>query len=175
MFFITGWKVVGGLPKKEKKYVLIVAPHTSYWDFPVGVGARSIIRLKSRFLIKAELFKNPVLAWVFRLMGGIPVDRGNKNNNIVDIVKAEFDKHEEFCVTITPEGTRSKVHKWKTGFHRIARAAGVPIVMVSFDFKKKTVELLEPFYPTDDLEADMNYILNYYRGITAKHPELGVT
>lgn len=174
VFKIVGWKVKGGLPKDVKKYVIIVAPHTSYWDFPIGVAARSIIRLRSHFLIKAEMFRNPILAKVFRWLGGIPVDRGNKHNNIVDLVAAEFDKREEFCITITPEGTRAKVYKWKTGFHRIARAAGVPIVMVGFDFKHKFVELLEPFYPTEDLEADLEHIQKYYKGLTGKHPHLGV-
>lgn len=174
VFRLVGWEVKGALPADVKKFVMIVAPHTSYWDFPIGIASRSILNLKGHFLIKAELFKNPVSAWFFRLLGGIPVDRSSKDNNFVDTLAEEYIKREEFCIVITPEGTRAKVGKWKTGFHRIARAANVPILMVAFDFKEKFVEVKEPFYPTQDTEKDIQHIMSYYRGVSGKHPELGI-
>lgn len=174
MYKITGWKIDGKLPEDIKKYVLIVAPHTSVWDFPVGLGARSILGLKTKFLGKKELFKNPIVGAVLKWMGGIPVDRGNRNNGIVDTVVKHFNENDEFVVTLTPEGTRKYAKRWKTGFHRMAKQANVPILMVSFDFKTKTVAFLDPFYPTDDVNADLEYIQNYYRGITGKIPEFGV-
>jgi len=174
MYKVIGWKVIGGLPEKEKKYVLIVAPHTSYWDFPIGLAARSILYLKTKFLIKIEAFKNPFVAAILRSMGGIPVERGNKNNGIVDAAVKYFSENDEFVLTLAPEGTRKRVKKFKSGFYRIAKQADVPIVMVSFDFKTKIVEFLKPFYLTNNLEADMEHILNYYRDKTAMVPEQGV-
>ncbi|MEP5791793.1 MAG: lysophospholipid acyltransferase family protein [Cyclobacteriaceae bacterium] len=171
-FWITGWKVVGKRPDIAK-YVLIVAPHTSNWDFFVGVAARSISYLRSDFLAKNSLFKIPIVGWVLKKMGGHAVDR-SKNSNMVDQVVDLYHQHDEFVVTITPEGTRSYVPKWKTGFYRIADKANVPIVMVGFDFPNKQVIYREPFYPTGDMESDMEVILDYFRQIKGKHPENGV-
>jgi 1-acyl-sn-glycerol-3-phosphate acyltransferase len=174
MFKITGWKIVGGMPENEKKFVLIVAPHTSFWDFPVGLSTRAILRLNTKFLGKKELFKNPLVGTILKWMGGIPVDRGNRSNGIVDSVVKHFNQNEEFVVTITPEGTRAYAKRWKTGFYRIAKEAKVPIVMVGFDFERKIVEMCEPFYPTEDMDKDMENILEYFRSMIGKNPELGV-
>lgn len=172
MYKITGWKIKGGRPTIPK-YILIVAPHTSYWDFPVGWAAKTILRLKGVFLGKAELFKTPVIGWILKKMGGVPVDR-SRNTKLVDFVADLFKKYDELAVVLTPEGTRSYVPKWKTGFYYMAITSNVPIVMVGFDFKKKVVELNDPFYPTGNLDEDIAFIMSYYRGITGKHPELGV-
>ena len=77
-------------------------------------------------------------------------------------------------MAIAPEGTRKYVPKWKTGFYHIAKKAQVPIVMVGFDYELKIVEFREPFYPSDNMEKDMEEIMSYFRGFTGKHPELGV-
>ena len=174
MYKIAGWKVTGKLPEQEKKYIMIVAPHTSLWDFPVGLGARAILKFKAKFLAKKELFKNPVVGAILKIMGGIPVDRGNRNNGIVDSVVKHFTDNDEFIVALTPEGTRDYVKRWKTGFYRIAKQANVPIVMVGFDFKNKAAEFRDPFYLTDDMDKDLEFILDYFRGIKGKNPELGV-
>lgn len=172
IYKITGWSISGNLPAL-KKYLIIVAPHTSYWDFPVGIAARSILRLKSGFLAKGELFKNPIVGGVLKAMGGIPVNR-SANTNLVDAVVKLYNESEEMVVTITPEGTRAYVPKWKTGFYYIAKNAEIPIVMIGFDFARKLVDVREPFYATGKLEEDMEVILDYFRGFTAKHPENGV-
>ena len=174
MYKLTGWKVVGKLSETEKKCVMIVAPHTSLWDFPVGLGSRAILGFEAKYLAKKELFKNPIIGFLLKAIGGIPVDRGNKSNGIVDSVVKYFDDNEEFIVALTPEGTRKYVKRWKTGFYRIAKQANVPIVMVGFDFKRKVVEFMDPFYLTDDMDADLEHIQTYFRGITGRNPELGV-
>ena len=156
-----------------KKFVLIVAPHTSNWDFFVGIAARSILRLKSKYLAKNSLFNIPVVGWLLSKLGGFPVDR-SKNSNMVEQVAEMFSKKDRLVVTLTPEGTRSYVPKWKTGFYWIAHQANVPIVMVGFDYRNKTVEVKEPFYPTGDIEKDLPKILKYYRSIRGKYPENGV-
>ena len=171
-FQFFGWKLVGSKPDL-KKYVVIVAPHTSNYDFFVGLAARSISGLKSNFLAKKSLFTIPLVGWIMKSFGGFPVDRARKTN-LVDQVVELYGSQDEFVITITPEGTRSYSPDWKTGFYRIAIKANIPIVMVSFDFDKKIVEYLDPFSPTGDLEADLEYIKSYYRAKKGKHPEKGV-
>ncbi len=171
-FWIFGWKLIGGKPDL-RKYIVIVAPHTSNYDFFVGIAARSLSGLKSYFLAKNSLFTIPLVGWVMKAIGGVPVDR-SKNTKLVDQVVALYEKHEEFIITITPEGTRSYVPNWKTGFYRIAVQANIPIVMVGFDFERRIVEYREPFYPTGALEDDMEMILAYYRKFKGRHPEKGV-
>ena len=156
-----------------KKYVLIVAPHTSNWDFFVGIAARSILKLRSKYLAKNSLFRIPVVGWLLTQLGGFPVDR-SRHSNLVEQVAEMFRNRDKLVVTLTPEGTRSYVPKWKTGFYWIAHQANVPIVMVGFDYGNKIVEVKPPFYPTGDIEKDLPFILNYYRSIKGKHPENGV-
>lgn len=172
MYRIFGWKVVGQKPDLPK-YIIIVAPHTSNIDFFVGVGARSIARIKSSYLAKKELFKIPLVGWYLKAVGGVAVDR-SKNTNLVDQVVDIFNSKEEFTITITPEGTRSYVEKWKTGFWHIAKNANVPIVMVAFDYGKKTVFIEEPLYTGESKEQDIETMMEYYRGVKGKRPELGV-
>ena len=171
-FWLFGWRIVGHKPD-AKKYIVIVAPHTSNWDFLVGLAAKHIVELHSDFLGKKSLFTIPVLGWFMKSIGGHPVDR-SRNSNIVDQVVDLFNKHEEFVVALAPEGTRSYVSKWKTGFYHIAYKAEIPIAMVGFDYEKKVVEFKELFYPTGDLEKDMEDILSYFRTVRGKNPEKGV-
>ncbi len=175
ILWALGWKIDGWPPQDTKKYVLIVAPHTSNWDFFLGVAARSVTYIKSGYLVKAELFKYVPVAWFLRVTGGIPVQRNHPKNNIVQQVVQRFDEAEEMVVTITPEGTRKKVGPWKTGFYRIAAGAKIPILLVAFDFGTKTVRFLEEFHPTGDMHKDVDYIRSRFVGIKGKRPELGVS
>lgn len=171
-FKVTGWKIKGRLPD-EKKFVLIVAPHTSMWDYFVGLAGRSLFRLKSNFLVKDSLYKMPVVGWFLKVTGGYGVDR-SKHTGMVDQAVELFNKKERFVLTITPEGTRSLVDKWRTGFYWTAVKAKVPIVMVGFDYENRVVEMRPPFYPTGDIEKDMKTMMDYFRTIKGKHPEKGV-
>jgi 1-acyl-sn-glycerol-3-phosphate acyltransferase len=170
-FKIFGWKANGRLPDL-KKYICLVAPHTSNWDFIVGVAARSILRVhKAKFLGKSQLFKKPY-GWIFRGIGGIPVYR-DKSHDMVDQVTAVIKNSDEFILAIAPEGTRKKVAKLKTGFWYIAKTASIPIVPVGFDYKKKEVIVGPLLYPTD-LDKDMSTLMAFYHGIHGKNPELGL-
>jgi 1-acyl-sn-glycerol-3-phosphate acyltransferase len=171
-FRLFGWKVIGEKPDL-KKYLIIVAPHTSNFDFIVALAAKHIIELKSDFLGKKSLFTFPILGWFMKSIGGHPVDRSRKTN-LVDQVVELYSTHDEFVLAIAPEGTRSYVPKWKTGFYHIAHKAGVPIFMVGLDYTRKVVELRGIFEPTGDIEGDMNEILGYFRTVTGKVPEKGV-
>ena len=117
-----------GNPPKIKKYMITVAPHTSGWDFLVGIAAKNIVRLEGQFLGKKSLFDLPVIGQVMRYCGGHPVNRTTKSN-VVDNVAELFQKNEEFVMVIAPEGTRTYQKEWKTGFYFIALKAKVPIVM----------------------------------------------
>jgi len=166
---ILGFKLVGEYPKKLKKYIIIGAPHTSWYDFVLGVLVRSITQENLNFIAKSSLFKAP-FGFIFRVLGGMPVDR-SKSNNLVDAIIQLFDEKEELKLALSPEGTRKKVDKWKTGFYHIAKGANVPIVMFTFDFGKKQVELSKPYYLTDDKEKDFAYFYDFYKDVKGKHPE----
>ena len=175
LYKLSGWKVQGKKPEL-KKYVIIVAPHTSNWDFFVGWGARNVIGFYPNFLAKKELFKIPLVGWFLSAIGGVPVDRKSKRKSmqLVDQVVDLYKEREEFIMTITPEGTRSYSPKWKTGFYRIAVQAEVPIVKIGFDYATKTVFVDKPFYPSGDMEKEMEEIKDYFRQFTGKNPEDGV-
>ncbi|RZS90725.1 1-acyl-sn-glycerol-3-phosphate acyltransferase [Aquimarina brevivitae] len=166
---ILGWKIIGHFdPATTKKCVVIVVPHTSWHDFTIGILIRQIIDLKISFLGKKELFKWP-FGWYFKKVGGIPLDR-TPGQNKVDAIAQLFEDKEVLRLALAPEGTRKKVTEWKTGFYHIAKAAQVPIVMVAFDFGNKCCKISDPFYPTDDQEADMKFMYAYYKGVKGKVP-----
>ncbi|MFY0599316.1 MAG: 1-acyl-sn-glycerol-3-phosphate acyltransferase [Cyclobacteriaceae bacterium] len=171
-FWLLGWKVVGNRPD-VKKYVLIVAPHTSNWDFFVGLCARSISDLQSRFLIKDSITKIPIVGSIIYALGGRGVDRSRKTH-LVDQVVELFDKEEEFVMTIAPEGTRSYNPDWKTGFYRIAMNANVPIQLVSFDFRKRIVEYGKLMYPSGNVETEIEEIKNHYKTVIGRNADKGV-
>ncbi|OIQ16032.1 1-acyl-sn-glycerol-3-phosphate acyltransferase [Lacinutrix sp. MedPE-SW] len=168
-FKLLGWKVVGNttMSKKEiKKAVIIAAPHTSWHDFYIGVLLRKVIDIKTNFVGKKELFIWP-FGYYFRALGGVPLNRSKNENKVQAIAKA-FKNKEEFRITFAPEGTRNKVEKWRTGFYYIAKEANVPIIMFTLDFKNKQNVVSQPFYPTDDMEADFNYMYSFYKGVIGK-------
>ncbi|MEZ4802695.1 MAG: 1-acyl-sn-glycerol-3-phosphate acyltransferase [Gelidibacter sp.] len=171
-FKLLGWKVVGNTTLSKdtvKKAVLIAAPHTSNYDFFIALLLRQVVGIKSNFVGKKELFVWP-LGYYFRSIGGAPLDR-TPGQNKVQAIAALFEKKEEFRLAISPEGTRKKVNEWKTGFYYIAKAANVPIIMFTLDFGKKQNAISEPFYLTDNFEADLRFIKDFFRGVKGKIPE----
>lgn len=169
---VLGWKIAGNLSMSKdsiKKAVIIAAPHTSWHDFYIGIFLRRVLDIKTNFVGKKELFIWP-FGYYFKAVGGVPLNRST-NENKVEAIAKEFKKHEEFRITFAPEGTRKKVEKWRTGFYYIAKEANVPIIMFTLDFKNKTNTISEPFYPTDDIEADFEYMHSFFKGIIGKKPE----
>ena len=173
ILFLAGWRVEGDIPADVRKFVVIAAPHTSGWDFPLGILSRAVLGRNIRFLGKKSLFKPP-LGYIMRALGGYPVDR-TRRNSLVDQVVEIFDRHEDFSIALAPEGTRSKVNSFKTGFYFIARGAGIPVIPVKFDYASKVIHFGEPFYPTDDMEADLEFLWNYFKGVKGRNPELGIS
>lgn len=171
-FKVLGWKVVGNTNMSQdtiKKAVLIAVPHTSWHDFFIGLLLRQVTGVKANFIGKKELFVGP-LGWYLKSIGGAPVDRGSKENKVEAIARL-FEERDEFRLALAPEGTRKKVDKWRTGFYYIAKAAKVPIIMFSLDFGNKQNKISEPFYPTDDIEADFAFMRKFFEGVKGKIPE----
>ena len=148
------------------KSVIIVVPHTSWLDFFVGLFCRSIIGLEMNFVGKKELFVFP-FHYYFKWLGGEPIDR-SANKNHVDSIASIFEKRKEFRLAIAPEGTRKKVHQWKTGFYYIALQAQVPIIPVAFDYKKREVVLHDAFYPSGNIEKDIEFLQKLFIGVEGK-------
>ena len=159
-----GWRIKGWMSPEVKKCVIIVVPHTSWVDFVTGVFARGAIGLDMHFVAKMELFRFPFGAY-FRWMGGSPLNR-QKNENKVDAIAGLFCKREIFRLAIAPEGTRTKVNSWKTGFYYIALKANVPVIAVAFDYGKKEVKLAAPFYLTGNIEKDFEVLEENYEDVT---------
>jgi len=155
---LTGWKLVGRMPD-EPKFIIIGAPHTSNWDAIAASLAMLASGFRYTFLIKKEWFFWPMGPFV-RSLGGFPVDR-SKGSNVVDQVVALFESQEKMCVGFPPEGTRSKVEKYKTGYLRTAYAAKVPIFICAFDGPNKQVVLDRLFPLTGNLKED-NLALKAY-------------
>ncbi len=166
---ILNWKMKGNISPEIKKCVIIVAPHTSWHDFYMGLLVRRLLKVEISYLGKKELFKPP-FGWYFRWMGGIAVNRDSRENKVEAIAKI-FNSREVFRLALSPEGTRKKVEKWKTGFYFIAKEASVPIINVAFDYGEKEVLISKPFYPTNNPEEDLKKIFSFYDGVKGKIPE----
>jgi 1-acyl-sn-glycerol-3-phosphate acyltransferase len=170
---LIGWKIIVEIPSDLKKYVVAVAPHTSWKDFFLGLIVRSAIGRHIYYLGKKELFDSP-LGFFFWWTGGRPVDRKHKTGLVDQVVKL-FAGHEEFAIGIAPEGTRKKVTDLKTGFYFIAKKAGVPIIPCLFDYGHKTVHFMKPFYTTTDSEKDLDTIWGFYQGVIGANAEFSVS
>ncbi|MEJ6772621.1 MAG: lysophospholipid acyltransferase family protein [Porticoccaceae bacterium] len=157
---IIRWRVVGSIPTDQRKYVLIVAPHTSNWDFVLFVLAVSVLRLKPSVLIKSTLFVGP-LGWFLRYCGGIPVNR-SQASSLVSYIASIYQENEDFVLIVTPEGTRSPNANWKRGFHHVATAAQVPIVIVYVDSVIKTIGVEGMMEPSDDVDGDLIKLKKFF-------------
>ena len=165
---IFGWQL-DAKPPVEKKYILIGAPHTSNWDFPLGLLTFWTLDVKIYWVAKIQMFRGP-LHYIFTALGGIPVNRA-ASHGFIDQVAKKIKQTEEMALAISPEGTRSKTKYWKSGFYYIAMAANVPICLGYINYKNKTLGLGSALYPSGDIEADMKIISDFYADIEGKRPE----
>lgn len=166
---LIGWTSIGS-KVSTPKYVLIGAPHTSNWDFPLMLLVVLELRLQLFWMGKNTLFPFP-FAGLMKWLGGIPINRAKSHNVVYEIV-SQFKNNDNFVVLVPPEGTRSKVSEWKTGFYHIANNAGVPILTGYVDAEKKEAGFADFFYPTGDLDADMKEIRSFYaekKGLRAEN------
>ncbi|MCB9245489.1 MAG: 1-acyl-sn-glycerol-3-phosphate acyltransferase [Flavobacteriales bacterium] len=167
-----GWTIEGNWPAEHRKYLIVLAPHTSNWDFMIGLCVRATSGVNSHYLGKKELFRFP-FGWLFRKLGGYPVER-SRNTNFVDAVVKIYEKHDDFIVTITPEGTRKSNPEWKTGFYYIAQKAHIPIVPVSIDYPTKRVIIREAMFVGNDLDSLILDLKSWFRQFKGKNPDWGI-
>jgi len=165
---ISGWKIEGELPQ-HPKLVLAVAPHTSNWDFFLGVAVLFALRIKIRFLGKHSIFI-PVVKQVLELIGGMPVDRKSPHGVVGQVVE-EFDTQQKMILALAPEGTRSPIFPWKTGFLAIAHRAKAHVVLIGFDFHRKRVIIGPVFLSEGKFDEDMQKVYRFFATVPAKYPD----
>jgi len=165
---LAGWKIKGEKPI-EKKYVILAAPHTSNWDFPLARLTNSQLKIKLKLLMKESWFFFP-LNYILKYLGVVPIDR-SKQGGLIDHVVYLFENSEEFVFTIAPEGTRSYVEYWKTGFYNIALKAKVPILLAYIDYGKKVAGIGPMIYPSGDSIVDFEKIMEFYRTVQPRFPQ----
>jgi 1-acyl-sn-glycerol-3-phosphate acyltransferase len=165
---LLGWRVTGGLPD-ERRFIVIAAPHTSNWDWAIAMVAMFALGLRINYMVKDSAFVWPVSVFL-RATGGLPTNRAAPTGLVEDLA-ARVLHTPEIILVITPEGTRARVERWKTGFLRIAELAHLPVVQVSWDYPSRTITLGPLAELTGDHEADVARIRAYYRQFTGRNPE----
>jgi 1-acyl-sn-glycerol-3-phosphate acyltransferase len=166
---LCGWKAVGE-EIENPRFVLIAAPHTSNWDFPLMLLVALKLRLQLFWMGKNTLFPFG-FGWLSRWLGGIAIDRA-RSHNVVNETVRQFRENESLVILIPPEGTRGKVTKWKSGFYHIAKNAKVPIMLAYLDAATREAGMADFFQPTGALEDDMNKIRAFYstkKGLRAEN------
>lgn len=163
-----GWKEEGSVPDAPR-FVLLAAPHTTWWDLPISLGVGYVMDLDIVWIGKHTLFEGP-FGGFFRWLGGVPVDRRASHNYVqqmADLIRSR----DRIMLMLAPEGTRKDTAYWKSGFYWIAKTAEVPIVCAFLDYKRRRGGLGPVITPTEDLRADVAKIRAFYGSVTAKHPE----
>jgi 1-acyl-sn-glycerol-3-phosphate acyltransferase len=168
-FALLGWHFEGEIPNVPK-IVLIVAPHTSNWDWAIGIAAKMALGLDAKWLGKHTIFRGPVGA-LMRWLGGIPVDRTSSHDVVAQCV-TQFGQRERMVLGLTPEGTRKAVERWRTGFYHIARGAGVPIVPVAFNWTTHAVVIGGGLLPTGDMDSDLDALSAFFRPARGRRGEI---
>lgn len=166
---LTGWRIEGALPPQASKCVVIAAPHTSNWDLPYTLMAAFVLELHPYWMGKAQIFRwpfGPLMRW----LGGIPVNREQSNNLVAASVAALTEAQGPVQLIVPPEGTRSKVTHWKTGFYWIAHGAKLPIQLSYLDFGERRAGLGPLYHPSGDIERDMVEIKAFYAPFRGKNP-----
>jgi 1-acyl-sn-glycerol-3-phosphate acyltransferase len=166
---LMGWKAALA-PLPGRKGIIVVYPHTSNWDFPIGYLYKLATGLPLSWVGKDSLFRWPV-GGLLRRMNGIPVNR-RERTGLIGQLQREFQQRDWMWLAIAPEGTRAHVPHWKSGFYRLAMAAGVPVGLAFIDYRTRVVGIREYVTLTGDREADMARIRETYAGKVGKHPEL---
>lgn len=167
---LLGWKVEGELSPRAERCVVVAAPHTSNWDFPYTLLGALALGMRIRWLGKASLFRAP-FGGVMRWLGGIPVHRERANNLVGSSIEALKNAPGPLQLVVSPEGTRSRTTKWKTGFHHIARGAGLPIQLSYLDWARRTAGLGPLVEPGEDVEADVAAIRAFYAPIRGRNAD----
>ncbi len=165
---VIGWKLEGKIPN-VRKAVFVGAPHTSNWDFPIAITTLFAIGLRLSWMGK-HTFVNGPLKPLWHFMDGIPIDRRASHGVVGEMVK-QFQNHSELILGLAPEGTRSKVGRWKMGFYYIAKGADVPIVPIKLDYGRKQITVGKPLAAVDDIDIVKVQLSEFYKGAIGRHPQ----
>jgi 1-acyl-sn-glycerol-3-phosphate acyltransferase len=165
---LRGWKVIGSTPT-ARRFVIIAAPHTTNWDFPITLLTATALKMRVKWLGKHTLFKFP-FGGIMRALGGVSVNRDASNNMVENAIHL-LRESPTLGLIVPPEGTRGKSMRWKTGFYHIAKGAQVPLVCGFLDYAKKEGGIGLTFIPSGDIESDMRQVRDFYAGIQGKYPE----
>ena len=177
-FWALGWKLVGDIPPDIQKAVIVAAPHTSNWDGFYGLLFCFVKKLPIKFAIKREAMFFP-LGLLLKRLGAVPIDRKKQgqstpNQPMVQAMTALFQQPAPLMLVIAPEGTRSRVTRWRRGFYHIAQQAQVPIVLSYLDYAQKHIGFGPVFYPTGAFDEDLQQIQAFYKDKVGKYPAQGV-
>ncbi|MEM7115338.1 MAG: 1-acyl-sn-glycerol-3-phosphate acyltransferase [Chloroflexota bacterium] len=165
------WKLIGE-PPTTPKLVLIAAPHSSNWDLPIMLLVAIALKRRLSWMVKDSAFGWPILGWLFKRWGGIPIDRSSKNDTVQQMVAA-FAERDELALAIPPAGTRGKRDYWKSGFYYIALKAQVPVLFGFIDFGRRETGLgSQPLHLTGNMREDMDVVRDFYGDMLPKHPHL---
>lgn len=168
--WLLGWRVIG-TPPKVPRLVVTAGLHTANMDGLLMIFTSWVLRVRMRWMVKAEWTRYPIIGAIVRATGAMGIDRSGSFNTVEQAVN-EFNAHDRMVIVVPPEGTRRKTDHWKTGFYWIAVGAGTPILTARIDYAKKTLDISgDMIHPTGDIEADMPLIWAKYEGVTARHPE----
>lgn len=175
LFWLSGWKMNNQMPKEIRKCVMLAAPHTSNWDLYYTRLAFVLMQIRLRFTIKEEWLRFP-FGLLMKPLGAIGINRspkvaGQERKSMVEAMTDLFNDTDELVMMITPEGTRSKSTKWKSGFYHVAMNAKVPICLGYLDYKTKTAGVGKTIYPSGDYKKDLKDIVDFYNAFTPKYPE----
>ncbi len=165
---LGGWRIEGELPDAPR-FVIVAAPHTSNWDFPIAILAMFGFGIRMSWLGKHTIFRFPVAA-LLRWMGGEPVDR-SASKGLVEVAIERFRQRPQWVLGISPEGTRKWVREWKSGYYRIAIGAGVPIIPVRIDWQRRVLSMAPLFHPTTDPRADERALRQHFTRAMARYPD----
>lgn len=177
IFWVAGWSFNDQWPKEVKKAVVIAVPHTSNWDLLYARAAFYLMEIPVKFTIKQEVMVGP-LGWMIKGLGGIGIDRnkipGGRKQTYTEAMITMLKESNDLVVMVTPEGTRSAVSKWKTGFYHIALGAEVPILVGYLDYKKKEAGIGPFIYPNGNMDEQIEELKNFAKTITPKYPDKGI-
>lgn len=167
IFKRLGWRIVGSLPTGHDRLMMLLAPHTSNWDFVLAIMVKYILNAKVHFAAKKSLFRGP-FDYIFSSWGGIPVDRSEGNTSVQQIIDF-IKKKDRILFAMAPEGSRKKVEKLKSGFYRIAKEAKMKVHLVSLDYGKKELRF-GPVFSIEEKEKEevISYVTSYYKGVKGK-------
>lgn len=167
---LAGWKVAVKVTPEISHSVMVAAPHTSNWDFPIAILTFWALDIDLRYFIK-DNYTRGLMGGLFRWTGAIGVNRSKKKNNLTHYAIELLQHNKQLVLLIPAEGTRKPVEKWRTGFYHIACKAGVPISLGYADYERKIAGVADVFWPTGDFEKDMYYIQETYKAFKGRHPE----